>query len=39
MTDTPWIVMKRSDLDAILDRAVERGRELHRALGGGEPTT
>jgi excisionase family DNA binding protein len=28
MADAPWVVMQRAELDALLDRAVERGRSL-----------
>lgn len=28
MTDAPWVVLKRAELDELLERAVERGREI-----------
>ena len=28
MSDTPWVVLRREDLDSLLERALERGREL-----------
>jgi predicted DNA-binding transcriptional regulator AlpA len=28
VSDQPWVVLRRDDLEALLDRAVQRGREL-----------